>query len=140
MIFSKIYYDDMKDYFHPNVRVHIERISDPNDDLIYLSPYHSCDWKTRGGREKAILYRNGNLCVLGGQYHPGKLRISKFPPHVQYTRYMSFVDDKVKFLYKNRGDYIYNFRTGKYDHLSVTPIKDRYFRFIKSKKIYLDRW
>ena len=50
---------------------------------------------------------------------------------------MPFVDEKVKFLYKSKGDYIYNFKTGKYDHLSDTPIRGRYLQFFKSKNVYL---
>ena len=138
MIFNKFYYDDMKDYFHPNVRRHIERTSDPIDDLIYLAPLHSCAWRTRSDRKKSILYRNGNLCILGGEFHPGKLNVWKFRPLVQYTRYMSFVDEKLKFLYKSKGDYIYNFKTGKYYYLLDTPIRDRYLQFVKSKNVYLN--
>ena len=137
MIFNKFYYEDMKDYFHPNVRRHIELTSDPNDDLIYLAPFHCCSWKTRRGRKKSILYRNGNLCILGGKFHPGKLNVWKFRSLVQYTRYMSFVEEKVKFLYKSKGDYIYNFKTGKY-YLSDTPIRDRYLQFVKWKNVYLN--
>ena len=138
MIFNKFYYDDMKDYFHPNVRRHIERTSDPIDDLIYLAPFHSCAWRTRSGRKKSILYRNGNLCILVNEFHPGKLNVWKFRPLVQYTRYMSFVDEKLKFLYKSKGDYIYNFKTGKYDHLLDTPIRDRYLQFVKLKNVHLN--
>ena len=117
---------------------HIELTSDSNDDLIYLAPFHCCGGKTRRGRKKSILYRNGNLCILGGKFHPGKLNVWKFRSLVQYTRYMSFVDEKVKFLYKSKGDYIYNFKTGKYDHLSDTPIRDRYLQFVKLKNVYLN--
>ena len=117
---------------------HIELTSDSNDDLIYLAPFHCCGGKTRRGRKKSILYRNGNLCILGGEFHPGKLNVWKFRPLVQYTRYMSFVDEKVKFLYKSKGDYIYTFKTGKYDHLSDTPIRDRYLQFVKSKNVCLN--
>ena len=138
MIFNKFCYDDMKDYFHPNVSAYIERTSDPNDDCIYLRPFHSCNLKTRGGRRKAILYRNGNLCIFGGQFHPGKLNVWKFCLLVQYTRYMSFVDEKLKFLYKSKEDYIYNFKTRKYDHLLDTPLRDKCLLFVRSKNAYLN--
>ena len=139
MIFTRSYHENMKDYFHPNVRKYIElRGSDYDDDCIYLRPFHSCNHKTRRGRKKSILYRNGNLCLLGGEFHPGIIDVRKFIPLVQYTRYMSFVDEKVKFLYKSKGDYIYNFKTGKYDHLSDKPIRDRYLQFVKSKNVYLN--
>ena len=61
---------------------HIELTSDSNDDLIYLAPFHCCGGKTRRGRKKSILYRNGNLCILGGEFHPGKLNFCKFRPLV----------------------------------------------------------
>ena len=138
MIFDKLYYEYMKDYFHPNVRRPIERVSDANNDFIYLAPFHCCGWKTRRSRKKSILYRNGNVCILGGEFHPGKLNVWKFRPLVQYTRHMSFVDEKLKFLFKSKGDYIYNFTTGKYDHLLDTPIRDRYLQFVESKNAYLN--
>ena len=83
MIFDKLYYEYMKDYFHPNVRRHIERVLDANNDFIYLAPFHCCGWKTRRGRKKSILYRNGNVCILGGEFHPGKLNVWKFRPLIQ---------------------------------------------------------
>ena len=51
---------------------------------------------------------------------------------------MSFVDEKLKFLYKSKGDYIYNFKTGKYDHLLDTPLRDKYLLFVRSKNAYLN--
>ena len=98
MIFDKLYYEYMKDYFHPNVRRHIEQVVDViNNDFIYLALFHCCRWKTRRSRKKSILYRNGNVCILGGKFHPGKLNVWKFRPLVQYTRDMSFVDENLNF-------------------------------------------
>ena len=57
---------------------------------------------------------------------------------VHQIRYMSFVDEKLKFLYKSKGDYIYNFKTGKYDHLLDTPRRDKYLLFVRSKSAYLN--
>ena len=81
MIFNRSYYEDMKDYFHSNVHKYVERRgSDYDDDCIYLRPFHSCNHKTRRGRKKSILYRNGNLCLLGGEFHPGIIDVRKFVP------------------------------------------------------------
>ena len=38
----------------------------------------------------------------------------------------------------SKGDYIYNFTTGKFDHLMDTPIRDRYLQFVESKNAYLN--
>ena len=139
MIFSRSYYEDMKAFFHPNVHRYIEKTAHPSDDLIYLLPYHACGWKTRRGRKKSILYRNGSPCIFTGNFHPGKMNVWKFQPLVQFTRYMSFVGEMVKFLYKCKGDYIYNFNTTKYIHLSETPMRDRYERFLNAKNVYLNK-
>ena len=136
MVFNKFYYDDMKDFFHPIVRRYIEHHPDPDDDCIYLPPYHSCKSKTRGGR-KNIMYRNGDICCTGGQFHPGKTMVWKFRPSVICLRYMSSVDEKLKYLFRSKGDYIYNFKTKQYVHLRDTPIRDRYERFTQSKNNYL---
>ena len=38
MIFNKFYYDDMKEFIHPNVRKHIAHMSVPEESLIHLRP------------------------------------------------------------------------------------------------------
>ena len=38
MIFNKFYYDEMKEFIHPNVRKHIVHMSLPKESLIYLPP------------------------------------------------------------------------------------------------------
>ena len=82
-----------------------------------MLPYHACGWKTRRGRKKCILYRNGNICIFTGNFYPGKMNVWKFQLLVQFTRCMPFVDEMVKFLYKCKGNYIYDFNTRKYIHL-----------------------
>ena len=73
----------------------------------------------------------------GGQFHPGKMMVWKFRPSVVYLRYMSTVDEKLKYLFRNKLDCIYNFKTKQYVHLRDTPIRDRYERFAQSKNNYL---
>ena len=137
MIFNKFYYDDMKDFFHPIVRRYIDHHPDPDDDCIYLPPYHSCNSKTRGGRRKNIMYQNGDIFCTGGQFHPGKMMVWKFRPSVIYLRYMSSVDEKLKYLFRSKGDYIYNFKRKQYVQLRDTLIRDRCERFTQSKNNYL---
>ena len=71
---------------------------------VYLPPYHSYSSKTRGGRRKNIMYRNGDICCTGGQFHPGKMMVWKFRPSVVYLKYMSTVDEKLKYLFRSKGD------------------------------------
>lgn len=50
---------------------------------------------------------------------------------------MSYYDEKIKTFFKSKGDYLYNYRTNHYDHLSITPIRDSYHRFLEFKNVYL---
>ena len=61
----------------------------------------------------------------------------KFRPSVVYLRYMSSVDEKLKYLFRSKGDYIYNFKTKQHVHLRDTLMRDRYERFTQSKNNYL---
>ena len=128
MIFNKFYYDDMKEFIHPNVCKHIAHTSVPEESLIHLG----------GGGRKAILYRNGEICICGGSFHPGRLNTWKVQPSVQNTRYMSFVEPKLKFLHRSKGNYVYNFETKKYVHLRETPLRYSYERYVQSKNIYFN--
>ena len=44
---------------------------------------------------------------------------------------------RLKLFVKSKGDYLYNYRTNHYDHLSITPIRDSYHRFLEFKNVYL---
>ena len=63
MIFSKQYYSDMKDYFHPNLHRFIERYTYPEDNLYFLPPFHDCRKKNIHGQKQSIDYNNGKQCI-----------------------------------------------------------------------------
>ena len=51
---------------------------------------------------------------------------------------MPYYDEKIKTFFKSKRDYIYNYRTNQFDHLSITPIEDSYHRFLEFKNLYLN--
>ena len=63
MIFLKEYYEDMKDYFNPNIHLFIEEYTH-NHDMYFLPPYHGCGLQNRNGTRKLIDYRNGKQCLF----------------------------------------------------------------------------
>ena len=87
MIFSKEYYEDMKDYFHPHIHSFINNYTHENDDLYFLPPCHGCGLKNRNGTKKLIDYRNGKQCLFpswsSGKDIPDSL-------HRPFTRFMSY--------------------------------------------------
>ena len=56
MIFSKQYYSDMKDYFHPNLHRFIERYTYPEDNLYFAATISH-------GQKQSIDYKNGKQCI-----------------------------------------------------------------------------
>ena len=52
MIFNKFYYDDMKEFIHPNVCKHIAHTSVPEESLIHLPPPTVVKIKLEGAGEK----------------------------------------------------------------------------------------
>ena len=59
MIFSREYYEKMKNYFHSRLHFFIDNYSGADDDLIMLPPYHGYGLKNRNGTKKLRDYRNG---------------------------------------------------------------------------------
>ena len=135
MIFSKRYYSDMKDYFHPNIHRFIEKYTFPEDNLYFLPPYHDCGKKNKHGQKQLIDYKNGKQCI-DPTWRQIKIKSSKYQCGTSYTRYMPYNDEKIKTFLKSKGDYIYNYRTNQFDHLSVTLIGDSYHRFLNFKDLF----
>lgn len=63
-IFSREYYEKMKNYFQPRFHFFIDNYSGADDDLIRLPPYHGCGLKNRYGTKKLRDYRNGKQCLF----------------------------------------------------------------------------
>ena len=114
--FSREYYETMKDYFHPNVHNFIDRYTD-DEGLILLLPFHGCNLKNRNGSRKLIDYRNDKQCLfLLWSDDKSKLKAALFP----FKRYMTFGKDR--YLFKNKGNCIFNYALHQYVHLADTLI------------------
>ena len=135
-MFSKVFYYDIHDYFHPNFHKFIHQYTCEEDNLFFLPPYHGCGLKNKFGRKIPVDYKNGKKCT-NACWRQEKLRKFIYPFSIAYTRYMPYSDEKVKTFFKSKEDYIYNYRTNQFDHLSITPIGDSYHRYLEFKNIYL---
>ena len=66
MIFSKQYYSDMKDYFHPNLHRFIERYTYPEDNLHFLPPFHDCGKKNMDKNNLLITKMENSVLIQHG--------------------------------------------------------------------------
>ena len=129
--FSQECYEKMKNYFHQNVHSFIDRYTD-DEGLVLFPPFHGCNLKNRNGCRKLIDYRNGKQCLFSMWYDDkSKLKAAIFP----FTRYMDFSKDW--YLFKNKGNYIFNYTLNRYDHLSNRPIQAEFNKFLEQKEKYL---
>ena len=133
-IFSRDYYEKMKDYFHPNIPSFIDDYSGSDDDLIMLPPYHGCGSGNRNRTKKLIDYKNGNQCLCPVWSNRKEIDDSCNRP---FTRNIAF-SSKDRALFKNKGSTIFNYTTNQYDHLLDTPDRDNFKRFPQIEDIYLE--
>lgn len=123
MIFSKDYYEKMKDYFHPNIPSFIDDYSGSDDDLIMLPPYHGCGSGNRNRTKKLIDYKNGNQCLCPVWSNRKEIDDSCNRP---FTRNIAF-SSKDRALFKNKGNTIFNYTTNQYKWTLQTEIISRDF-------------
>ena len=130
--FYKEYFDKMKDYFHPNVVTFIDHYTD-DTGFVELPPFHRCGLKNRNGTKKLVDYRNGNQCLCGvWSDENSKVEYGTYP----MTRYMT--QGRFRYLYKNRGNCIWNYKTKKYVNLLDTLASDNFNYFLELKKQHLN--
>ena len=131
-VFYREYFDKMKDYFHPNIVTFIDHYTD-DKEVVELPAFHGCDLKNRNGTKKLVDYRNGNQCLCGvWSDENSKLKYGPYP----MTRYMT--QGTFRYIYKNRGNCLWNYKKKKNVHMLDTPASDNFNYFLELKKQHLN--
>ena len=114
-VFLVEFYEMIKEYLHPNLHHFIDRYTE--NGMVRLSPFHECGLQNKNGSRKLINYSNGDQC-LTPLWSDNRLNLmSEFFP---FTRYMTQTKDR--YLFKNKGNCVYNYSLKNYQHLSYTPM------------------
>ena len=125
------YYEQVKDYLHPHLIDFINYYRD--GDIISLPLYHGCNCLNRNGTRKEISYNLGYQCVSPTWKHYWRKTKDKYKGKVNdkfyWTRYMTRTNRR--HLFKNKGNFVYNYKLKKYEHMSKTPMHYD-FKFLKS--------
>ena len=127
------YYETVKDYLHPKIHSFVNHYRCQN--LIDLPPFHGCNKVSRNGTRKAILYEIGEQCV-----DPTHKRYWR-KPKPKYRRKIGFLywarhmtQTRMRHLFKNKGNFVYNYKPTKYEHMSETPIQYNFKEIQDMKK------
>ena len=96
--------------------------------LIYLCIMAATKKKNKNGARKLINYDQGYQCIiptnnLYWKKTKGKYKTQK--KRVYWTRYMTWTNRR--HLFKNKGNFVYNYKLKKFEHMSKTPICNDYY-------------
>ena len=125
------YYEQVKDYLHPHLIDFINYYRD--GDIISLPLYHGCNCLKRNGTRKEISYNLGYQFVSPIWKHYWRKTKDKYKGKVNdkfyWTRYMTRTNRR--HFFRNKGNFVYNYKLKKYEHMSKTPMHYD-FKFLKS--------
>lgn len=130
------FYNNIKDYLHPNLHTIIGEHLDK--DLICLPPYHGCGHRNKNGTRKSIDYGRGHRCITPTWRFSWKSNIKERYFNNNYPRTRYLLNSKYRNLFKNKGNYIYNYNLKVYEHISDSPI-DELLTSIKKYKNALSK-
>ena len=101
-------------------------------NIIDLPLYHGCNCLNRNGTRKEIEYKLGYQCVVPTYKRYWKETKDKQKRRNFYwTRYMTRTS--CKHLFKNKSNFIFNYKFKKYEHFSETPVHYDYYRLQEIK-------
>ena len=130
------YFNKIKDYIHPNLQTIIKDYQ--NGNLITLPPFHSCGHKNRNGTRKLIDDAHGRQCITSSCRNYWKKDVkAKYQQKIDnfyVTSYMTRT--KFRYLFKNRGYLVYNYKLQKYEHINKTPLHHEFKSMQQFKKEY----
>ena len=124
-LFTGRYYDLVKDYLHADLHDFIHYYRQGN--IFDLPLYHGCNKKNRNGTRKPIEYNQGHQCIVPTNklyWRKTKDKYKKIGSRntktVYWTRYTTWTNRRD--LSKNKGNFVYNYKLKKFEHMSKTPM------------------
>ena len=116
------YYEQVKNYLNPHLNDFINYYRDGN--IFNLPLYHDCNRLNRNGTRKEISYNLGYQYVNPTWTHYWRKTKDKYKRKVNdkfcWTRYMRRTNRR--HLFKNKGNFVYNYKLKKYEYMSKTPM------------------
>ena len=109
---------------HPNIHTFVNHYKDGN--IIYFPNYHDCNHKNKNGNRKIIKYELGKQCINPTDRPYWKKTKDKCKHGVinnkrQYwTRLLTWTRQRC--LFKNKGNFVYNYKLKKVDHMAETSM------------------
>ena len=104
-----------------------------HNGVVELPPFHGCGLRNINGTKKLVDYRNANQCLCGVWSDENcKIEYGTYP----MTRYMT--QGRFRYLYKNKGNCLWDYKTKEYVHMLDTPVRDNFNYFLELKMQHLN--
>ena len=137
--FTVGYYNQVKDYLHPHLHDFVNYYK--NGNAFDLALFHGCNKKSRNGTRKLIKYDQDYQCIVPTDKPYWRKTENKYKhgiingKRIYWTRYMTWT--RFIHLFKNKGNFVYNYKLKKFEHMSRTPMQYDYEHLQKVKKLEL---
>ena len=129
------YYELVKDYLHLHLHKFIDHYRYGN--YIDLPLYYGCNPLNKNGIRKEIEYNLGYQCIIPTHQRYWKKTKDKYRQRIgiwgiYMTRYMTRTN--LRHLFKNKGNFIYNYKLKRFEHMSETPVWGSFYHMQSIKK------
>ena len=126
------YYEQLKDYLDPHLKEFMDYYR--YGGVIHLPIYHGCNRVNKNGAKEKISYDIGYHCsrpTWNCYWRETKDKYRR-KSNFYWTRYMTRTNRR--YLFKNKGNFVYNYKLKKYEHMSETPMRGDFYYLQSIKK------
>ena len=123
MILRTETFNSIRDYLHPNLDKIVEEGKLKDDKLIVLPPYHGCEYRNKNGTKKSIDYGRGYKCITPSWRRSWKKSVKERYLSRKYPKTRYRLNLEYRNLFKNKGNYVYNYNLKKYKSIEEPAIK-----------------
>ena len=124
-------FNNIKDYLHPNLNKIVKEDKLKNDKRVYLPPYHGCGYRNKNGTRKSIDYGRGYRCITPSWRRSWKKDVKEKYLRKKYPKTRYRLNSEYRNLFKNKGNYVYNYNLKKYKSIEEPAIK-KFFNLLEN--------
>ena len=125
-------FNSIKDYLHPNLDKIVKEDKLKNDKKVYLPPYHGCGYRNKNGTRKSIDYGRGYRCITPSWRRSWKKDVKEKYLRKKYPKTRYRLNSEYRNLFKNKGNYVYNYKLQKYKPIEGETAIKKFFNLLRN--------
>ena len=125
-------FNSIKDYLHPNLDKIVKEDKLKNDKRVYLPPYHGCGYRNNNGTKKSIDYGRGYRCITPSWWRSWKKDVKEKYLRKKYPKTRYRLNSEYRNLFKNKGNYVYNYKLQKYKPIERETAIKKFFNLLEN--------